>query len=298
MKAFLLACALALAALPARADTVMAIVSSSPSEWVGQGQTKTYTNANATFTVSGNNTKLQLRVAGTDGKTWDLVLKAPVGDTFRPHEYWFAEREGFETGRAPSMDFSGDGRACGNVYGDFKIRQISYDAHGNVSTLEATVLQRCQSENAAPLAVTVLYRASKLSFSVIAAPGDWGPGLNVTLYNDVSRITGSGDALGTVYFTFSGMGLEFNMPLTPPPGQARFQKGMYLTERFQSGASAGMDQYGNNVGGDTSYGRLEIISITYDPNGYEVRQLTARYTFYTDATRTKVTRSGGINFWQ
>lgn len=296
MKAFLLACALALAALPARADTVMSIVSASPSEWVGQGQSKTYTNANATFTVSGNNQRLQLRVVGTDGKTWDMVLKAPVGSTFRPHEYWYAEREGFEAGRAPSMDFSGNGRACGEVYGDFKLRQIGYDARGNVNMLEAAVLQRCEKEDAPPLAVTVMYRAAKLSFSLASSPEDWvGAGVNTTLYNDVATFEVNGNGQGAVILEVAGKGLDYTMMLVPPVGQARLAKGIYDTVRMPGSSLAAMDQFGNGRGDNESWGRLEVLSVTYDAAD-DVRQFSARYTFYKDATRTKVVRSGGVNF--
>lgn len=293
MKRIFLACVLALVSLPALADTVMSMVSSDATEWVGRGQSKTYTNANATFLVAGDRMRLTVRVAGTDGKTWDLRLKAPVNDEFRPYEYWFAEREGFETGRAPSMDFSGDGRACADVYGSFTIRQIGYDANGKVNMLEATVLQRCDSAEGPPLAVVLMYRAPQLNFSMKSEAIDTyvGLGQTVRLYGDTS-IFSIGSPGPTEQIYVSGLGTSFFITLELPYGHERFQKGTYVTMSRATGNLGGMDfSMGSRGGG--GYGKLEILSITYD--SIYLKQISARYWFYADPARTRLLRSGNFN---
>lgn len=299
MKAFFLACVLALAAVPAHADTVMAIVSSDATEWVGQGQQKTYTNANATFTVTGNRSRLQVRVAGTDGKTWDLFLKAPVGETFRPHQYLDAEREGYETGRAPSVDFSGDGRACNQVYADFSIRQIAFDSLGRVSALEASVLQRCESETAAPIAIVVMYRMPKLAFTLASTMNDWEVlgGRKWAMYNDTTifELTGNASSINSVVDGMDNAYWRIGVGLSA----GTFQKGIYLTHSDLPGGQAPAMMYLDTPVlpyRRSEFGKLEILTIAY-ANG-EVTQLSARFWFYSDQARTVLLRSGTLNLWK
>lgn len=297
MKRFFLTCLLAFAAVPAYADTVMAIASSDATEWIGQGQAKTYTNANATFTVTGDRTRATVRVVGADGKTWDLRLKAPVGRQLTPREYWFAERESSETGRAPGMEFSGNGRACGDVYGDFRIRQIGFDANGKINLLEASVLQRCDSDQAAPLAIVVMYRAPRLSFALDSKPTDYiGQGLKYTQYGDTSLFSLTG---GTGGFTFrvEGLGVEWTLLFATPYNEQFYRKGTFLTYETATGLIGGMNMFGNGRGGGARYGKLEILSVTYNAQG-DITQLSARFWFYQDEYRTQLVRSGGINYWK
>lgn len=293
MIRFLLACALGLASFAARADTVLSIVSSNATEWVGQGQSLAYTNANATFTVTGTRSRMQLRVVGADGKTWDVRLKAPVGQVLRPRRFQLAEREGFETGRAPSLDFSGDGRACGDVFGEFSIRQIGFDATGRVNLLDASLIQRCVPE-APPLAAVIMYRAPKLSFKFDSTSDFVAGALSTQLYGDTALFNVATATPRYFHYGARGNGTEWMFHFTAPPYEDVFHTGMYLTTFDNVVGEATMSMsYGSLA--NHNLGRLEILSIAYDSNR-EIVQLSARYWFYGDAARTKPVSVGTINF--
>lgn len=291
MLRLLFACLLAMAAFPSRADTVLSIVSSAPSEWVGQGKSLTYTNANATFTVTGDRTRVLVRVVGTDGKTWNVRFKPRAGEFLRVHRFWQAEREGFETGHAPGMDFSGDGRSCGDVYGDFGIRQIGFDAAGKVNLLEASVLQRCNTPDAPALAAVLMYRAPKLSFSVDTSPTSAFGGRSARLYNDLATFSFSGTQLfllradgGTSYWH-----LMFQLPY----GETEFRKGMYYTYDHQVGTLAGLSLGSDGVG-DGGWGKFEVLTVS-NYAGLPT-QMSARFWVYRDEARTQLVYSGTFNW--
>jgi hypothetical protein len=54
----------------------------------------------------------------------------------------------------------GDGRACGQSYGSFTIKQIEFDQRGELLTLQVTFVQRCESPDAGAFRGTLDYSQS------------------------------------------------------------------------------------------------------------------------------------------
>lgn len=294
MKGFLTTCLLLLATGPALAQqTVVSFSSGGMDDWVGQGQTKAYTPVNGYIVVAGTRGSgaVSVQVSGNDGKWWDLHLKAPIGEQLVPREYFFAERAVFTTGRSPGLDFSGDGRGCNEIYGSFAIRQIAYDSAGNISMLEASALQYCETPATSPLALVVRWRAPYKSFTVASESSkEWvGQGIKKKYFNDTSTLGISTGAIDYFHFVVSGMRDHWMVTLSPPLGQTYFKKGTYYTLRSRAGTLAGMDISANSRGCNQSSGRLDIIDIAYRADG-TVSRLYADFSFYCEST----TRSGPV----
>lgn len=293
MKRLLLAILLFACALPAFAQTAVAIVPTG-TDFVTNGKTYTYTPANSRITLMQpyyDKNYVRIFVSGNDAMNWTIEFMAGRGESLRPNEFFYAERSQFSEGRAPGIDFYGNGSGCNRPSGYFDVRQIQFDAQGVVVRLEAVMVAYC-SWNAPPVAVAVQYQAPALNYSVgeadIAKP-------TITYYGDTSTFSLVNTTPAAFRYVSSGMRDVWTMNFAAPPGQAQFAKGMYLTEGVAAPGVAGMDQ-ALGKSRRTDRGKFEILTITYR-NGAIV-QLSARYWFYSDVARTKVIRSGRINFWK
>lgn len=241
------------------------------------GSVRTYTAPTATFLASGNAETLTLRVT-TDSEWHYLTVAAPRGQALTRGTYTSAERASFRTGRAPGLDISGNGSGCNRVWGSFVIRQIAFAPSGEVSLLDATLNQNCESATAPRLTATVLFNAEPWSYSYSSGAGDYiGGGVNKSFLGNTSDffITGT-----PTYLTYavSGNREDWMVRLQPPTGQT-LAVGTYPTQRFASAGIAGLDASGNGRGCNASSGTVTIKDIRVDASN-QVTGLWAYFTQY------------------
>jgi hypothetical protein len=287
MKRFFLACLLLLAAVPAFAQTVLTY-SSAPGEFIGRGETRTFTTANYKMAFEGTRSAIHVIIQATDSyKRWDLELVAPLGEELSPGEYFLAEAASSATGRAPGLDFSGDSRGCNLVSGMFTIRQIKFDAYGRLSRLEATALQYCDPHlNPNPLAIEVRYRASYYMFGVDSAAEHLvGLGSHISYYNDTSVLSAKTNSYNaaSIQLLASGMGDEWMVMIVAPPDQLRFTKGTFYTQAYPDGTFGKMLVQRTGRGCNPQSGVVNIIEVVYGP-GDVFEKFYADFTHYCDST--------------
>jgi hypothetical protein len=278
---------LLIAGAPALAQTSLSF-SSPAGEYVGGGQTKTFSPANSTIQVEASRSAIHMN-ASAGGTSWDLELTAPVGKEFKPGQYFYAERPAALTGRSPGLSFYGDARGCNLVFGKFTIRQIKFSSTGKLTRFEATAVQYCD-DNPKPLAVEARYGAGPYMFGWDSAAGDYvGGGLKPSFYNDTSvfYLNYNYQNLGKVTFHGSGQRHWWDVDIAAPQGRTQFSKGLFYTRRFAEGVygqlAVGIDSRGCNV----SSGTVNVLEVVYGAGGV-IDKFYADFTQYCEST----TRSG------
>ncbi|MEI2430514.1 hypothetical protein RDV84_16350 [Lysobacter yananisis] len=264
-----------LAAAPSALAETSYSFASEAGDYIGQGQSKTYTGADSTIAVSGNAQALQMSVnRGNDN--WRIELSAPRGQRLQPGRYYFAERSAFRTGRSPGIDIGGNGRGCGSTWGSVYIQQIEFGANDAVTALEATGLQRCELENAPLLTAKLRYNVQPLSLALDSDAGDYiGRGLRKDYAGDTSTFAVSGNA-GYLIYNVSGQRDSWSAILRPPTGQT-LGVGTYPISRFGDANSVGFDFAGNGRGCNRVAGSIAIKAVEVDPVSRMVTGLSADF---------------------
>jgi hypothetical protein len=238
---------------------------SQPGDYIGGGGSNSYTPANATFTASASAEEVVVFVS-TATEFWGIDLAVPAGEQLHPGTYYYAERASFRTGRSPGVDVFGDGRGCNEVWGSFALNQIQIDASGNVTLLDATFVQQCESDTAPLLQGIMKYQAPPLSYSFVSDPGDYiGQGVTKSYEGATSLFFLSGTDTNLNY-AVSGQRDSWNVTIAPPTGQ-QLRVHSYKTQRFVDKTHAGLDVSGDGRGCNTSVGTLNIDAITFDAAG-------------------------------
>jgi len=283
MKRFLLACLLLLAASPVFAQTVVSF-SSPAGEYVGQGQTRSFTPTNSEMGFSTTGRAIHIRIKGNDDSYWNFDMVAPVGEMLVPREYFGAQRAYMQTGRAPALDFSGGGHGCNKISGSFAIRQIKFDSLGNLSRLEATATQYCD-KNPYPLAVNVLYRASPYMFGMDSAVGHWvGQGIKKNYYNDWSLMWLTATERNMITYSVSGLNDDWTVQIATPLGQSRFVKGTFKASGgLITSVNGDVSITGGGHSCNTRSGVVTILEVIYSPAGDRIDKFYADFTHYCDS---------------
>ncbi|WP_241235978.1 hypothetical protein [Xanthomonas sp. BRIP62411] len=266
--------------------------SSNAGDYIGQGKSAVLTDANAKFGMSGNKDRLTFTADGASGEYWYIRIAAPVGSVLAPGTYANAERSAFKTGRSPGLDVSSTGRGCNEIWGKVTVRQISFDAAGNVDKLEATFLQRCEQSKAPALAGIISYNAPPLSLKLTSGSDDYvGGGVGKMYYNDTSIFVLDGNAS---YLRYSASGLrdDWYASIAAPVGKT-LVPGRYPTRRFADGTHAGLDFTGNGRGCNENRGTLNVRAIEKDAQANVVK-LYADFEQYCDNRTTPL--RGTIHF--
>lgn len=241
---------------------------SAPGDYIGQGACNTYSPSGSTITMSGTASYLTMTVSsGTD--YWTINLAAPSGEALHPATYYNAERASFRTGRAPGLDVSGDGRGCNDVYGSFAINQIATDSSGNVTLLDATFTQNCESSTAPPLQGIVHYQMQPLSYAFVSDSGDYiGQGVTKS-YAGATTIFGLSGSLSNLTFTVSGLRDTWTVQLVAPSGQQLVAGTTYsgATRAPFQGSGPGLSVSGDGRGCNTLTGDFTINAIQADGQG-------------------------------
>src|SRR5262249_62435249 len=134
-----LAAGFGLLAGPAWAQTSTLYLMSQPGDYVGGGQTVTYTDADGAFTASGigANTVEFSFTSSDSAHFWYVDLAAVRDQPVVPGMYEGATRYPFQSPTHAGLDISGDGRGCNESTGRFVVLEASFDAGGNVLSFAA-----------------------------------------------------------------------------------------------------------------------------------------------------------------
>ena len=125
--------------------TTKAVMTSDSGDYIGQGQTWSYSPANATLAASGSRQGVYFGISGNNGDWWTAEFTAPSGDIIAPGTYENASRASFSGGGA-GMDVSGNGRGCNTISGRFTITEAGYDSGGHLRTLGVKFEQHCEGQ--------------------------------------------------------------------------------------------------------------------------------------------------------
>jgi hypothetical protein len=111
-------------------------------DYIGQGRTELYTDANATFKPAWGGRLVQVFVNAPGG--WNATFSGPDQMTqLTVGLYQDVQRYPFHNPVKGGMDFSGEGRGCNQLLATYAVDQIAWDTNGLVSvTIRFT--QRCE----------------------------------------------------------------------------------------------------------------------------------------------------------
>jgi len=123
---------------------------SQPGDYIGAGQSLTFTPTDSQFNamVSQDNRELAVSVF-PPGSFWFLNMVASAGQQLVPGVYQGATRWPFQEPSTPGLDFSGDGRGCNTLTGQFQVLEAVYAPFGYVQRFHATFEQHCEGADAA-----------------------------------------------------------------------------------------------------------------------------------------------------
>src|SRR5262249_1508443 len=124
------------------------IMVSQPGDYIGQGQSYSYTPQTGTFFANRNfDNGVSIFYAG-GGHSWNLDFAAPFDATLTPGTYANATRWPFQASGVPGLSVYGDGRGSKPLPGRFTVTQVLYAADGTVLRFAASFEQH--SEGLAP----------------------------------------------------------------------------------------------------------------------------------------------------
>jgi hypothetical protein len=240
-------------------------VNSPAGETVGNGQVLTWTSPDAGFTVVGTHEMVNVQVY-KDGEFFNLEFYAPRGKTLEPGSFFNAEPAGRHTGKAPGINVQSTHGTCADVWGSYTIRQIAWDENDQISKLEMTYAQRCESATAPQLFGTINFNAPPLWFTYSGAAGEpLMNGKSQTLYQSTSDLHLAGTQNAITYGA-SGLRDEWYMAISP-----RFDSvlavGNYPVSRVHSATRLGVYLTKNGVECETISGSINIRALTFDEIG-------------------------------
>ena len=167
-------------------------------ESIGGGATAGFATPTATVTATGSAAGLVTVAVSEGAEWWSVDLAAAPGQLLTAGSYPDAQRAAFRSAGHPGLDVHGDGRGCNTLTGSFTVAQISFDASGALTTLDASWTQNCEG---GPLAMTGRVRlgATEIlpSTTTLTATSQVGGASTLT-----AVVTGAGAApVGSVTFT-------------------------------------------------------------------------------------------------
>jgi hypothetical protein len=115
-------------------------VESSPGDYIGQGKNYSYDKEDLTFQPWAGGIRCQIGSFGN----WSLVFGAGQGRNLGVGEYRDAKRQPF-SGESPGIEFSGNGRGCNMISGEFRVWEL--ETRGNaVVRVAVDFVQRCEGK--------------------------------------------------------------------------------------------------------------------------------------------------------
>ena len=119
---------------------------SDPGDYIGEGKTQTFNNANGKLTATATSNTVTIYFEGDDH--WSLDFAAPEGQRLAVGSYESAQRAAFHNPVKPGLDVSGAGRGCNKLDGRFDIRKIEFSGKDALGQFKADFEQHC--DGAAP----------------------------------------------------------------------------------------------------------------------------------------------------
>ena len=139
--------ALALVPLTAAAEdgTFFSFVSD-PGDFVGQGQSGSFTPDTSSFTSSQSNdgNHVSAFLFPFAGGFWMLDFAAPAGQPLAPGVYENATRWPFQASGVPGLAVFGNGNGCNMLTGRFEVLEAVFGPAGYVERFHATFEQHCE----------------------------------------------------------------------------------------------------------------------------------------------------------
>ena len=127
-------------------------VNSEPGDYIFQGGSASYASPQDALGVTGNKSAITVTLP-----KYSIDIRAPRRGSLRPGRYTGAKRASFAEG-APGIDFSGDGRGCNQVAGEFTIHSSSFDRRGEVRAINLSFDHRCERSDAPALRGALFFR--------------------------------------------------------------------------------------------------------------------------------------------
>ncbi len=285
-------------AVPATGTAVYA--ESASGDYIGQGRTYLYTNANAILTVSPSGSRVRVIVNGDEG--WDATFAQPSSSATIQTGVW--DNLGRYPFHVPGLAFGGEGRGCNELVGRFAVDEVSYAA-GVLQTLTLRFEQLCQGSSA-PLLGFIRYDAS--DFSEPPPPGDaadfpWSPpaGAVPETGNYLYFESSAGDYIGQgrtdlytevdssitpdwyrstvqVFIGEAGTTPTWNLNVDGRWNQTKLAVGLYENVQrwgFHNPASGGLSFTGEGRGCNKSLSTFAVDEITYE--GTELQSVSLRF---------------------
>jgi len=130
--------------------TTALFYASQSGDYIGQGETRTYTDAEAKFTIGSTSNRVSVRIDPLAGSSfwWSLELSAPEGVSVGPGTYVAARRYPFTSPVSNGLSFSGSGRGCNTLTGRFVVLEAVYGSGGTVQRFAADFEQHCEDADA------------------------------------------------------------------------------------------------------------------------------------------------------
>ena len=149
---------------PAFAGETLLVLASQPGDYIGGGQQRVITTADADFFVSGNSTNSVSFSINDFNKPnpqytfWYVDFAAPSNTELSIGAYEGATRMPFQSPTEPGLSVSGDGRGCNQLSGRFDILEVVRDPQtGDVIHFAADFEQHCESPSAPALLGAIRY---------------------------------------------------------------------------------------------------------------------------------------------
>src|SRR5262249_51247252 len=134
----------------AAAQTFTMYLVGQPGEWITLGQTRTFTQDNASLYFIRRNSFDGVTFNGVDfgildsaGSLWDVSFNSPLAAAFVADNYEDAQRFPFNSPTKPGLIQSGEWRSCSYVDGRFIVREVVYGANNDVLSLAVDFVQQC-----------------------------------------------------------------------------------------------------------------------------------------------------------
>ncbi len=121
-------------------------LTSDSGDYIGQGQTHTYTTANATVAVTANGSLLSVSINGAQW-TGGFQTMIPLSQ-FDPGYYSDLRRLPFDNPVKGGLEWSAGSRGCNTLLGWFAIDHVTY-TNSNLSAVDIRFEQRCEGGTAA-----------------------------------------------------------------------------------------------------------------------------------------------------
>ena len=131
--------------VPATGDFVY--LTSQSGDFIGQGQTYTYTPANATISATGNGSRVTVGVSGA--QTWVGEFQ-PMSSLSRIETGYYPDLQRFPLHNPAKggLSWEGEGRSCNTLLGWFAVDRVTYSG-STLTAIELRFEQRCQGAPAA-----------------------------------------------------------------------------------------------------------------------------------------------------